>query len=244
MKNAMARRGSTFAGAALVVALAPGCSSQSSGNGNTDSGGDGAGGSSSGGAALKWYLTCGDPVCQVGSLGEGGSPGDAGGPTDDAGNPCPAVGSSCSMPGQSCGTSNPAVNCGATEQCASTDPTRRPGGCPISSRRFKDDIRYVDMRQLQRLHDDVLHMRLATYRYKPEVADPEHEHLGFIIEDTAPDSPAVDGAREHVDLYGYMSMMLATLQVQEDEIAELRRELSAANESVASQPAAGSCREK
>ena len=73
-----------------------------------------------------------------------------------------------------------------------------------------------------------LRLRLATYHYKPEVSDPSRAHLGFIIEDTPPATPAVDAQREHVDLYGYMSMLVATLQVQEKEIADLRRELAQA----------------
>ena len=154
--------------------------------------------------------------------------GDAGGLNDDAGVPCPDIGSSCSAAGEQCGTRNPDLNCGAVEQCDTHDPTTNPGGCPISSRAFKDGIRYVDGAGLKQLHDEILRLRLATYRYKPEVSDPSREHLGFIIEDTPPTSPAVDARRDHVDLYGYMSMLVATMQVQEKEIADLRRELAAA----------------
>jgi hypothetical protein len=98
----------------------------------------------------------------------------------------------------------------------------------MSSRAFKDGIRYVDGPGLEQLHDETLRLRLATYRYKPTVADPSRAHLGFIIEDTPPTSPAVVSDRDHVDLYGYMSMLVATMQVQEKEIADLRRELAAA----------------
>ena len=121
--------------------------------------------------------------------------------------------------------------CGATEECASSDPTRGPGGCPTSSRRYKDEIRYVDAPALERLHDETLRLRLATYRYKPEVADPRPTHLGFIIEDTPQASPAVDDAREHVDLYGAVSMLVATLQVQEKQLRLQEQEIeSQANE--------------
>jgi hypothetical protein len=172
-------------------------------------------------------MTCGDPVCQAPSA-------DAGWLTDDGGSPCPNVGTSCSMAGDTCGTSNPGLNCGAILRCDTHDPTMNPGGCPISSRQFKDGIHYADDATLAKLRDETLRLRLATYRYKPEVADPTREHLGFIIEDTPPGSPAVDPARQHVDLYGYMSMLVATLQVQEKEIADLRRELAAAKSARAS----------
>jgi hypothetical protein len=100
--------------------------------------------------------------------------------------------------------------------------------CPISSRKYKDDIQYVDAAGLQQLHDETLGIRLATYNYKPQVADANPKHLGFIIEDRPPQSPAVDWSHERVDLYGYLSMVVATMQVQEREIAELRRQLSSA----------------
>jgi len=201
----------------------PASSSGSSGSGSSSSGASssssGGGSSSSGGQALKWYWTCGDPVCMAPT-------GDAGPLTNDAGVPCPAAGSSCSVAGQSCGTSSPGVNCGATEVCAGQDPTMSRGGCPLSSRRFKDGIEYVDGEGLRALHDETVGLRLATYNYKGQYADPDPRHLGFIIEDTPPRSPAVSWSRDRVDMYGYLSMVVATMQVQEKEIEELRRELA------------------
>jgi hypothetical protein len=127
------------------------------------------------------------------------------------------------------------VNCGAIEQCAATDPTMRVGGCPISSRKFKDDIHYVDDVEREMLHDEALHIRLATYNYKAQFDDPNQRHLGFIIEDD-PQSPAVQHGRDQVDLYGYISMVVATMQVQEKEIADLRRELDEAHQGVCAAP--------
>jgi hypothetical protein len=79
-------------------------------------------------------------------------------------------------------------------------------------------------------------MHLATYNYKTTVDDPNPKHLGFIIEDNPPQSPAVDWSHDRVDLYGYLSMVVATMQVQEKEIAELRRELARAQQGVCEQP--------
>jgi hypothetical protein len=197
---------------------------------------------------LHWYWTCGDPVCTT-SVDAGTCP--AGqhpcacatgsfcvpanvacvaptsacptGLTDDAGAPCSPVGSSCSAQGETCGTRKAAVHCGSVEECSATDPAV---ACPVSSRRYKSDIEYVDDPGLAALHDETLAIRLATYRYDPQVADPSATHVGFIIEDEPAQSPAVDGRREHVDLYGYLSMVVATEQVQEREIAELRRQLA------------------
>ncbi len=94
----------------------------------------------------------------------------------------------------------------------------RPGKC-------QPDLHYVDSAELERLHDETLHLRLPTYHYKPQYADPNPGHLGFIIEDD-PGNPSVDPAHQRVDLYGYLSMVVATMKVQEKEIADLRRELA------------------
>jgi hypothetical protein len=218
---------------ALGAGLAAACSSTnvSAGQDETDggsaesSGGDSGGGDS--GGALQWYTTCGYPLCMV---PDGG--------LVDAGIGCPAIGSACTTQGQTCGTASEA-NCGVTLLCDNRDPKTEPGGCPISTRKYKDNISYLDDAVLQELHDETLGVKLATYKYKPEVGDPDPTHLGFIIEDN-PRSAAVDGARHRVDLYGYMSMVVATTQVQEKEITELRQELEATRREAASCRSRGS----
>jgi hypothetical protein len=174
-----------------------------------------AGPSNDSGVTLRWYTTCGGSICQ-------GPTDDAGGSGTDAGA-CAAVGATCSTKGETCGTPD-AQNCGVIEVCDDHDP--KSLGCPVSSRKFKDDIEYLAPAELERLHDETLRMRLATYNYKGQIADPNPKHLGFIVED-APQSLAVDRGHDRVDMYGYFSMIVATAQVQEREIAELRRELDA-----------------
>jgi hypothetical protein len=171
------------------------------------------------GSPLQWYTTCGYPLC----------PPDGG--TEDAGAGCPPIGSTCTQAGETCGTPSVA-NCGVQLVCASQDPKGGLGGCPISSKTYKDGIAYVDDAQLKRLHDEALGIRLATYTYKPQVADPGPTHLGFIIEDNLA-TPAVDRTHNRVDMYGYVSMVVAGMQVQEREIAELRAELAAARRDAA-----------
>jgi hypothetical protein len=104
--------------------------------------------------------------------------------------------------------------------------------CPVSSRNFKNGIEYVGPAGLQHLHDETIGIRLATYNYKPQYDDPSPKHLGFIIEDNPPQSPAVDWSHDRVDIYGYLSMVVATMQVQEKEIAQLRTELESARAGV------------
>ncbi len=94
----------------------------------------------------------------------------------------------------------------------------------MSSAKFKNDIQYVDQNQLEKLHDETMQVRLATYNYKGQYGDPDIKHLGFIIEDN-PQSFAVDRGHDRVDIYGYLSMVVAAMQVQEKEIEELRQQL-------------------
>jgi hypothetical protein len=204
-------------GTCLLVA----CSSASVPAGNDDSGsGDSApvdarasDTATDSPAELTWYTTCGAPVCMV---PEGG--------LVDAGEGCPPIGSSCTKLGETCGTPSQ-ENCDTNLICDNHDPKGAGGeGCPISTRSFKDDIAYLGENDLQALHDDALSVKLATYNYKPAVADPTQPHLGFIIEDQ-PESFAVDRLHHRVDLYGYVSMAIAGMQIQEREIAALRAEL-------------------
>jgi hypothetical protein len=178
------------------------------------------GGTTDGGATLRWYQTCGDPVCH--------DPPDAGGPVDSG--VCPALGSPCTQKGETCGDG--ANSCGSVLVCDDHDPKGGPGGCPISSAKFKDGIRYLNEAELRALHDETLATHLATYEYKARFGDPGVTHLGFIVEDQ-PQSLAVDRGHDRVDLYGYVSMVVATMQVQEKEIRALREEVRAAREGCA-----------
>jgi hypothetical protein len=83
--------------------------------------------------------------------------------------------------------------------------------------------------------DEALHIRLATYRYRPEAGDPAPTHLGFVIEDD-PASPAVTPDRQHVDLYGYVSMAVATIQEQAREIDALRARVDALSQGICPAP--------
>ncbi len=171
---------------------------------------DGGGG---GGGSLEWFTTCGPPVCEQ---PDGGGPADAG--------VCPPAGQTCTTQGQTCAIAPTAGNpCGETVVCDDHDPKLM--GCPISSIQYKDNLRYVGDVDRNALHDETMRIRLATYNYKSQVSDPGPSHLGFIIEDNLM-SPAADVPNHRVDMYGYFSMIVATMQVQEKEIADLRAELA------------------
>lgn len=133
----------------------------------------------------------------------------------------PNLGVPCAVEGQLC-----EYECGpgGARQCeggvwyeAGADP------CPISTRRAKKEIRYLDAAQLEKVARKALELKLATYRYK-DPALGSGAQLGFILED-AGKGFAGDPSRGRVNLYGYTSMLLATLQAQQRAIESLRREV-------------------
>jgi hypothetical protein len=92
-----------------------------------------------------------------------------------------------------------------------------------SSIEVKKDVQYLDAAARARIVEETMRIKLATYKYKSD-ADGNRQHLGFILEDS-PNVPAADMGRKEVDLYAYASMVLATVQQQQQEIATLKAEV-------------------
>lgn len=132
----------------------------------------------------------------------------------------------CKCPPNVCGTRV----CGKSQTCCTGQPFPEPTCiqgdiCPISQRAFKKEVEYLDDAALRRTRDQLLQYKLATWHYTSE-DETARRHLGFIIEDVGP-GPSVASHGQTVDLYGYTSMAVATLQVQARELAELKAELAA-----------------
>lgn len=153
---------------------------------------------------LNWFSTCGDPVC-TGYRPPAGIPRCT---NESAGLACPVEGLQC----------DPGDACNRLLVCARRDP--RLAGCPISSRRFKRDLEYLTDADREECARQVGRIRLARYRY----AGSDELRLGFVLEDDPP-AAAVDRGRDMVDLYGYSSLGVAALQVQERRIEALEREV-------------------
>ena len=152
---------------------------------------------------LRYYLTCGDPVCNTYSGPFDGIPLCT---TETLGETCTPEGSLC----------DPQNDCNAKLTCAFEDPTQQVGGCPISRAKYKDNIHYLDIPERQQAAQQVLDTKLATWRYKWEEPGGK-AHLGFIIDDQE-HSPAVAPSGEQVDLYGYTSLTVAAIQAQQAQI--------------------------
>jgi hypothetical protein len=153
--------------------------------------------------AWHWVVSCGSPVCQGSGF------------YDDPNIPnCTTEkeGQSCTTEGQRC---DGVAMCGATLLCAAKPPQT----CPISRARYKQEIRYLGDAERDQIHDQITQLRLASYRYK---SAPDVPQLGFMIDDVEP-SVAVSG--DHVNLYAYLSMAVAAIQVQDRQIKDLQREL-------------------
>lgn len=159
-------------------------------------------------AALSWYRTCGAPVCGPGTDGPTGA---APCTTERAGEPCTQRDTLC----------DPGLGCGVNLVCSDEDPTMGPGGCPISRARYKRDVEYLDPAERQALADALLATPLARYRLRSESGGARQ--LGFLIEDVGA-QPSVEG--DHVNLYGYTSMAVAAVQLHDERLHGLERELA------------------
>jgi hypothetical protein len=196
---------------------AGGASGGTSGAGGT--GGGGLGGSAGGQGGEH---RCGpDPSCTRCTIGA-------------------CCGSGCCGAGEWCDTSGttPVCRCSSNNACPTGEMCASSigglnicgvvcctgGGCPMSRRMFKRDIQSVDDPALQRIYDELREIQLTTYAYKVDPKEAKR-HLGFIIDDTKTQYP-INPDGNTVDLYGYMSMAVAAIQVQSREIEALRAEVA------------------
>lgn len=171
---------------------------------------------------LNWYSTCGDPVCRG---YRGPFPGISLCTAEKAGDPCATANAQC----------DPKSECNALLLCADRDPKQQTGGCPISRVSYKQDIRYLSDLQKRQIHQEIRGLKLATYRYK-DAGPGGAQRLGFLIDDIERSAgstlatAALDAERDQVDLYGYISMAVAALQVQARQIEVLQAEVKVLRE--------------
>ncbi len=220
-------------GVAGLVYACGGATTTLDDGGGVDSGNDSTTGNDSGGSDTGTSDTgvgdggCGDACASFnGDCPDGGCPANNVCVTRTAG---PSTTHQC-YPLPTCCSGKPACECIGTCACGNEQCQQSSGGggisClgPVSKREFKTDIAYVDEAQRAELAEEALQTRLAEYRYKNE-PEGAKRHLGFIIDDMPESSPAVGSDATHVDLYGYTTMLLATVQEQQRQIDELKKQV-------------------
>jgi hypothetical protein len=85
----------------------------------------------------------------------------------------------------------------------------------------KSEIRYLAPTDRAVIAQEILDVKLADYRYRDA---PTHgPHLGYILEDQPDASFSGDG---RVDIYAYISAVVALGQQQQQQIVALREEVS------------------
>ncbi|MEL6184694.1 MAG: hypothetical protein AAFU79_08735 [Myxococcota bacterium] len=139
------------------------------------------------------------------------------------GDSCSTEGERCvQLPAQAC-TSSPtaSINSAAYLTCRS-EALPADTACPRSSVAVKKHVQHVDTAVRAAIAQTMLATKLAKYTYvSPSVGDTAPQ-LGFMIEELG-DAPYVlhsDGA--HVNVYGYASAILATVQEQQRAIEKLK----------------------
>jgi hypothetical protein len=157
-------------------------------------------------ALLRWWYTCGMASC---------SPGDY---RDHPMIPrcgVESVGAQCFTPGALC---DPVDDCNAFMVCSETDP-KETTYCPISRMSYKKDIHFLVMNELQSYRDLLAALPLATCR---------REGKSEFLWGRADEDPVLCATfvLDPVDIYTYVSMAVAALQVQAHQMDELTKELA------------------
>jgi len=163
---------------------------------------------------LQYYATCGDPAC------EGYN-----GPVDGLATcSTETEGASCTEAGAECDLEN---SCNQRLICASEDPSTE---CPVSEAKHKRDINYIDGTRAHQIQKTLEHLKIAEWNYKSDTKERE-PRLGFIIDDN-PNVPAVHENGKQVDLYGYTSMAVVTIQQQARQIELLEARITKLEEAL------------
>jgi hypothetical protein len=171
--------------------------------------------------ALHWFPSCGRPVCPADDNTMFDDPNVPNCTDQQLGEPCTKAGDAC----------DGVLKCGSVLTCAA----EMPRNCPVSRARYKRDIRYLGDAERAQVRDQLVQMPLAAYRYK---SAPDVPQLGFIIDDV---EPSVAASGDHVNLYGYLSMAVAAIQVQQRQIAELEKEVHGLREQIGTDSSASMC---
>jgi hypothetical protein len=141
------------------------------------------------------------------------------------GDPCTADLEKCEhIAAQACSGAPTTVIASPTYYFCRSESFPESTVCPESRRAVKRDIEYLSDAERARLAGEVKDLRLARYRYLPDASTETGPQLGFIIDDE-PDLAFLTSDKGHVNLYGYVSALVALVQEQQQRIEALEKQL-------------------
>lgn len=105
-----------------------------------------------------------------------------------------------------------------------SEPPPKPWTCPISGAEAKKNIQYLDASNRQQVANEILKLRLANYEYEKGYPDAGTRSLGFIIDDS-PNATFLTKSKKRVNLYSYVSALVATVQEQNTTIHQLQKDI-------------------
>jgi hypothetical protein len=127
------------------------------------------------------------------------------------------------------GTTTPAYTLHVNGTAAGTSWTN------LSSRDYKEDVRYVASSEYDQMLAKVVAMKPARYRYKQAYTDDQSVHLGFIAEEMPRDVLSPNG--KGVDTYELVTYLAGAVKAQENRMrtkeAQLEAQLKAQAEEIA-----------
>jgi hypothetical protein len=132
------------------------------------------------------------------------------------------------------GTTAPAYKLHVNGTAAGTSWTN------LSSRDYKEDIRYVASSEYDQMLAKVVEMKPARYRYKTPYTDDHSVHLGFIAEEMprdvlSPNGKGVDTYELVTYLAGAVKAQQGLLKTQEAQLTAQREQLTAQREQLTAQ---------
>jgi FtsZ-binding cell division protein ZapB len=95
----------------------------------------------------------------------------------------------------------------------------------LSSREYKEDIRYLGREEERAMLERLARTNLATYRFRKEHGGDGSRQLGFIAEELPPEVLAADG--KGVDTYELLAYAIGAVKAQQAELKAQQAELKA-----------------
>lgn len=142
------------------------------------------------------------------------------------GDSCTTEGQRCvQLPAQACSSSpTQSINSASFLTCRS-EPFPSDPACPMSSAAAKQHILHLSSKARAEIAQTMLTTKLAQYEYRSPAVGDTAPQLGFVIEELGEAAYVLHSDGAHVNVYGYASAILATVQEQQRHIEKLTTEV-------------------